>query len=274
MSLFNIDAQACEGCGICVAICPLGIIEMKEKRTPPTPTKGAARFCIKCGHCVAVCPHGAISLAVMRSTDCQPVRRDLLPSLEQLEAVIRARRSIRVYKDKPVGREQFTRLLDIVRYAPTGKNTQHLHWLVIEGQDKLKPLVEKCIDWMRDTVERKDPMALAFGMKMVIKEWEKGGDPVLRNAPALVVVHAPKEYAGGFADSTVALTTFELTAFTAGLGTCWAGFFQIGATQWPDLREALGLPDGHVSCGAMMVGYPKFRYQRVPERKELRITWR
>jgi hypothetical protein len=40
------------------------------------------------------------------------------------------------------------------------------------------------------------------------------------------------------------------------------------------LQETLALPEEHQSFGAMMVGYPKFEYQRIPMRKEAQITWR
>jgi nitroreductase len=75
-------------------------------------------------------------------------------------------------------------------------------------------------------------------------------------------------------DSTICLTTFELIAFSQGIGTCWAGFFQMAASSWPPLQEALHLPEGHVLTAAMMAGYPRLRYQLLPQRQETQITWR
>jgi hypothetical protein len=46
------------------------------------------------------------------------------------------------------------------------------------------------------------------------------------------------------------------------------------ANFWPPMAEALELPEQHVSFGAMIVGYPKFKYQRLPLRKEPKISWR
>ena len=70
------------------------------------------------------------------------------------------------------------------------------------------------------------------------------------------------------------MTTFELLAITEGLGSCWAGFFFRAASHWPPLQEALELPAGNTITGAMMTGYPKHPYQRIPLRNEARITWR
>jgi len=73
---------------------------------------------------------------------------------------------------------------------------------------------------------------------------------------------------------TIALATLELASTAMGLGCCWAGYFNAAATTFPPMLEALALPSGHQSFGAMMVGYPKFTYHRLPTRKMPNITWR
>jgi nitroreductase len=117
-------------------------------------------------------------------------------------------------------------------------------------------------------------MAAALGMARVVSAWEQGFDPILRSAPCLIVMQAPKAYGGGVIDSTIGLTTFELIAATEGFGTCWAGFFFMGATHWKPLQETLELPAANTITGAMMTGYPKHRYQRIPLRNNARVTWR
>ncbi len=126
---------------------------------------------------------------------------------------------------------------------------------------------------MRYLVDNKDPLAAMFNMSRLIKAAESGSDPVLRGAPALVVAHGPKTYGGAIIDSTIALTTLELAAFSFGLGTCWAGFFQIAAAGWGPLQDILNFPAGHVNFGSMVIGYPKFMHHRIPLRNEAAITW-
>ena len=41
MSLFIVDQEKCKRDGICVNECPMGIIEMKDKESTPTPVEGA-----------------------------------------------------------------------------------------------------------------------------------------------------------------------------------------------------------------------------------------
>ena len=55
----------------------------------------------------------------------------------------------------------------------------------------------------------------------------------------------------------------------AGRGTCtWA------ALHWQPLQQALALPAGDIFSGALMVGEPRYRYYRLPTRREPAITWR
>jgi nitroreductase len=90
----------------------------------------------------------------------------------------------------------------------------------------------------------------------------------------MIVVHAQMEERTAPAACTLALAYLELAAPSFGLGACWAGHFNAAANSWPPMQEALGLPHKDISFGAMMVGYPKFKYQRLPLRKEAAITWR
>ncbi len=274
MSLFRIDADTCKKDGLCVMECPVGILEMRDGGGPPAPLPLAERICLRCGHCVAVCPTGAFSLESMPSDGCEPVARDLLPGLDQYGALVRARRSVRVYRSQPVERETVARLIDVARYAPTAKNSQQVGWLVVLSAGEVRRLAGLAVEWMQHLIGKRDPRARAYGMTGVVRAWEAGSDAVLRGAPALVLTHAPAKYAGALIDSTIALTTLELAAAAAGLGACWAGFFMLAAADWPPILDALDLPEGETPTGALMLGYPKLRYRRIPTRNPARITWR
>jgi nitroreductase len=73
---------------------------------------------------------------------------------------------------------------------------------------------------------------------------------------------------------TLALAYLELAAPSFGLGCCWAGYLHMAALHWPPLRAALALPEAHQLGGAMLAGEPRYRYHRLPLRKEPDITWR
>jgi len=273
MSLFTIDEKWCRKDGFCVADCPAMIIEMKTPDSFPTPVEGAEQRCINCGHCVAVCPHSALTLDRMPIASCPPINKDLLPGPDQVEQLLRSRRSIRSYHDKPVEKETIQGIIDLARYGPTGSNSQQVQWLVVSSREEVVKLTELAVDWMRSTVKAKNPMAEQFQMAGIIRAWENGIDFICREAPALVVTHGPEAYPVMAVDSTIALTFFDLAAPSSGLGTCWAGFFMAAASYWPELTQAMELPDGHKPFGAMMVGYPAAVYHRLPARNDAQIVW-
>ena len=274
MSLFIVDQKKCKRDGICVNECPMGIIEMKDKESAPTPVEGADQLCINCGHCVAVCPHGAMALKTMAPEECPTLQKELLPDISQVEHLMRARRSIRSYRQKEVEDEVLGKLIDIAHFAPTGSNMQPLNWLVVNGETKVNEVASLTVDWLRHLIKSNHPMATYPFVPRAIAAWETGKDAVCRQAPSLIFSHAPAEAISAKTDATIALTYLELAAFSSGLGTCWAGIVNLAAAEWKPLQKAIGIPEGHVCIGAMMLGYPKYRYKRLPMRDEPKVTWR
>ncbi|MEW6220403.1 MAG: nitroreductase family protein [Thermodesulfobacteriota bacterium] len=273
MALLQVDPEKCQRDGICVAECPVGIIELGPADAVPREVPAAERLCLRCGHCVAVCPQGAMSIAGMRSEACPPIRRELVPSGEQVEQLLRSRRSIRSYLDREIEHGAVERLIDLARYAPTGTNSQQVHWLVVASRAEVQRLAGMAIDWMRHLVKIGDPAASRLPMPRIISAWESGADVICRGAPGLVITHVPQEYPVGPIDCAIALTFLDLAAPSFGFGTCWAGLFMFAIQGWPPLREALAVPPGRTPRAAMMIGYPRFRYHRLPLRKTPVITW-
>ncbi len=273
MNLIEVNQQTCHKDGICSAVCPAKLINF-TKGEYPTPIAETDELCIRCGHCVAVCPSNSLLHAEMPLEQCPPVRKELLLSAEQSEQFLRNRRSIRNYRDKAVPRDTLQKLIEVARYAPTGHNTQSVEWLVLSDRDELNKLVAIVGDWMRWMLANMSEFALSMHMDLALGRLEEGNDIVLRDAPVLIVAHASKDDRMAPASCTIALAYLELAATGMGLGGCWAGYFNTACNTFPPMKKALGLPVGHQCFGAMMVGYPQFRYQRMPERKTPSITWR
>ena len=119
MGLLIVDQGLCQRDGICAEVCPVSIIEFKEKDAFPTLIDGGEKLCIRCGHCVAVCPHGAMTHAIMRPDECLSVHDDWVLSPERVEHFLRYRRSIRNYKNKQVDREVLTNRFGAIRAIRT-----------------------------------------------------------------------------------------------------------------------------------------------------------
>jgi nitroreductase len=210
----------------------------------------------------------------MKPEDCPPVNKELALTPEHVEHFLRYRRSIRNYRDKPVDRAIVARLIEMARYAPSGHNLQPVQWLVVDDFSEIRRLSGLVIDFMRVMIKDHPEIAGPMRFDRVVEAWEKGFDGVLREAPCLIVAHAPQSLSTAQSACLIALTYLELAATSLGLGTCWAGYFNAAATFYPPLTQALALPEGRQSFGAMMMGFPKYTYQRLPSRNVPRITWR
>jgi len=273
MSLISVKEEKCTGCGACVDECPMKILVMKTDPSIPAPVKGAWALCIDCGHCVAVCPHGALSHRLMAAEDCPPVAKDIPLGPESAEQFLRSRRSIRCYREKPVEKDKIEKLIDIARYAPSGHNSQPLGWTVVYETGRLREYASHVIDWMKYLIREMPEMAKSMHMDMVVAGWEFGMDPICRGAPHLVICHADAANSMAPTAAIIALSYLDLAAPSLGVGACWAGFFDAAMKFWPPLQTAMGLPSGHAGLGSLMLGTPRYRFHRLPLRKEPVVSW-
>ncbi|RJR24923.1 MAG: ferridoxin [Desulfobacteraceae bacterium] len=273
MGLLIVDENKCKKDGVCVRECPMVIIRQKDGDGFPEIVPGGEEICNSCGHCVAICPHGALSHARVPVEQSPLISKELEISEEQAVQFLRSRRSIRLYKKQPVEREKLQRLIEIARYAPSGGNLQLVEWIVILDEGRIKTIAESTVEWMRKLLA-KAPKAVPPYFPLIVGAWDMGYNSVTCNAPALIVASAPQSATTGMVDVTLALSYLDLAAPGLGLGTCWAGLVEGALQSSSAVREAVGLPEGHPYHYAMMAGYPRSKYRRVPERKAPKITWR
>lgn len=145
---------------------------------------------------------------------------------------IAARRSVRAYEDTPVTEEQLGRFLEAARLAPSWKNHQCWHAVVLRDREDLRRLGE---------LLRCNP-----------------GREVFETAPCFVVFTADPAASGVrddkpyyMADVGIALQNAVLAATEMGLGTCWVGAF----TEEP-IRSFLGVPEGERIVAITPLGVP------------------
>jgi nitroreductase/NAD-dependent dihydropyrimidine dehydrogenase PreA subunit len=270
MPLIEINKETCTKCGACVAACG-GCLIIPQESGYPRIFPGADQFCMRCGHCVGVCPTGSILHKEMPLDQCPPIDKKLEVSFKQVFQLIKSRRSIREFRDKIAPRELIAQIIDVARYAPTGHNIQEVQWLVIDNPEELKKLTAIGVDWFRSMADGNAPWALE--MKAILRMHELGLNIFLRNAPALVCTFAEKNSPIAAIDGVIAMSYFDIVAKSVGLGCCWNGYFQMASQSFPPMVKTVALPKGFKIYGALMVGYPKYRYHRIPVRKPARIVY-
>lgn len=164
--------------------------------------------------------------------------------------VIKDRRSIRKYTDRPVEREKIEQVLEAARLAPSWKNRQCWRFLVIRDAAKKQAILDAFPD-------------------------DNPGKKAIAQAPAVIVVCADPDESGVengieyyIADTAIAFTHLCLAAQAIGLGTCWMGWYDEAS-----IREALGIPGGLRVVGITPIGYPDQEPKPRPRKELCDITY-
>ncbi len=102
----RVDADICNGCGICQQRCQVGAVSVAAKKQPAVVNPDR---CIGCGVCVPECPQNAIALQ-KRPTEVKPPE-----TREELHEIIMAHKKGRLKKLKLTGKL----MIDAIRTGQT-----------------------------------------------------------------------------------------------------------------------------------------------------------
>jgi nitroreductase len=145
--------------------------------------------------------------------------------------LIRERKSVRRYKSNPIPDEVLNRILEAGRIAPSAKNIQPWHFIVIQNPEIKEMVAEAC----RGQRFMAEAPVIVCGCALEDIAWGRMGG-----------------YMSSFAvDLAIAMEHMILAAANEGLGTCW-----IGAFVEKDVKKILGIPDNVRVVALTPVGYP------------------
>jgi nitroreductase len=205
---------------------------------------------------------------------CPPIDPALALGEAQAEQFLRSRRSIRVFRDEAVEKEKIERLIEIARYAPTAGNSQRVSWRAVTDRDIIAKIADLTAAFLKQVIDTRPKGSYPVYYPAMVAGHRAGRDPITRRAPVLLVASTPQMPSNGFVDISLAFSYLELMAPAMGLGTCWAGLVYSALANDPQVRQMVGLPDDHAHFYAMLLGRPRYRYQRMPERRPPEIEWR
>jgi len=276
-------------CGSCISVCVRGIIRKGERSAVITDPA----LCLSCGHCKAVCPADAFQLPEGNDQFLPLPARKEIPSAAVLFRLLRRRRSLRVYQDRPVERAKLKMLIEAGRYAPTGSNRQACEYAVISGRKTLDRIRSLAIGELRkqgreiqEAIERhnrlKKPLPEELATRQILPsvwermagQWQEGVDQLFYHAPAVILVHMKKNIASTpEIDAAIASTQMVLLAETLGLGTCYNGFLIRAVESSEELKKISAVPPENRALVAFTVGYPGIEFRRLVGRNPAKVTW-
>ncbi len=287
----EVDLKKCNGCGLCVKMCRVDVLEMRDDKV----FVSDGDRCSQCSHCLATCPTGAIKDRLAGVSDTPEFDPGLLPSSKSMQLFFRTRRSIRNYRRKPVSRKDLEKLLEAAKTAPTaGNRPQDAHFIIMTDPadiSRLRDMVFSSIYKMFLKVENKalfTMMSLVMGkgradtvkkyieiLERFQKVWEEDGeDRVLYHAPTVMLVHGTRwDEQTGFS-CAVMLYQASLMAHSMKIGCCFNGFLVEAINRDSKVKRWVGVPSDHKCWGAMTLGYEKMKYKRLVRRNPARVTWR
>jgi nitroreductase len=143
--------------------------------------------------------------------------------MDVFEAV-QKRSSVRAYTDQPVPREKLEKILEAGRLAPSARNVEPWHFVVVTDSEKRKIL-------------------------------SKGRyAKFLTESPVVIVALGDKEASADWyaIDVALAVENMVLTAQAEGLGTCCVGSF-----DEKEVHQTVKAPDNFEVLLLLAVGYPK-----------------
>lgn len=183
----------------------------------------------------------------------------------ELKQAIYSRRAVREYTDESIPRSVLLELIDAATQAPSAVNEQPWLFSVVQDRTMLEGISREA----KAHLLRSPPPNLASHHLHELIE-----DPqfdIFYHAPALIVISSSTHGDWAIENCALAAQNLMLSAYAAGLGTCWIGFAQ-GWLATPEGKTALGVPPMSLPVAPIIVGRPSAMPAAVARRAPL-VHW-
>ena len=279
-----VNEERCKHCGQCVKICPGEVLVLQDGRVRVI--EDTPFGCIACGHCMMICPEGAIRVSGrgLSPEDLVPLpAEESRASADELEALMRARRSIRHFTAQEVDPALVERVVDMASTAPMGIPPWDVGCVVIQGREKVQELAADIVSGYEGFLKVFRPWVLTLMRPFMGKEKYKlftsfirplaetyvrarreGRDVLFYDAPAVILFHH-SPYAEPV-DAMIACTYAMLAAESLGLGNTIIGGAPPILARDKTLCKRLGIPEGNTPCAALILGHPAVRFRQTIRR--------
>ena len=221
-------------------------------------------------------------LRAMPNEDFERLQRPSL-DFDQFHEFLRTRRSVRLFKDKEVAREDIDKILLAAATAPMGFPPHTTEVVVIDEVDELSFLLETLVNHYDGLIKSfSNPIGrmlirLATGPETygelrdhvveaatyANEDYRRdGSDRYMYSAPALMIFHASRWGASYVQNGHLVCHHAMLAALSLGLGTTIIGMIPPVVERSKELRARYGIPKDNRVLTSLILGHPKYRYRR------------
>ena len=288
----EIDRDLCNGCGLCVTVCPTGTISLREEKATASGEES-----ILCGHCEAVCPREAIRIQEIDKEMSQyktfTTEKQWLPpgkyNISLLVQLMASRRSCRNFTDQPVKRALLDDLMKIGITAPSGTNSQSWTFTILPARKAVTAFAEHVASFFEKLNATAEKTLLRMFLKLIgkgeldayyrgyyrkvkeaLEEWYGSGkDRLFHGSPAAILVGSKPGASSPAEDALLATQNILLAAHSMGLGSCLIGYAVAAMKKDPSIQKSIGIPSEEEIHAVIALGYPDEVYQRVAGRKKV-----
>lgn len=293
MDAITVARATCKACGLCAEVCPNKILRKLEQQ-PPAPRPERVGLCFKCGQCMAVCPTCSIQVESLS------YERDFIPLPDnQADArgffnLLATRRAVRNFLPKPVERGLLEQVVKAIAFAPPGFPPIKFDLVVVQNPETVKQALPYMVELFEFLVNAmRHPLMKLFIKKEVGKRRfrtmqghllpmliqrlptlrDRTEDTITRNAPAMILFLADREGEDVREDVCIAATFGMLAAHALGLGGSIMDIIPPAIEKKKELRRMFRVPDHQEVVASLILGYPKYKYQRGIVRTIRKVEW-
>ena len=181
---------------------------------------------------------------------------DNINSRKGIHKIIRERRSITVFKDKPVEEAAVLLILDAGRWAPSSNNSQPWEFVIVSEKARKNAIADLYIEAYNKRAKKVDE-----GTRKKIVEIMPYLEDELKVPPYLIIVCAnPEKSKSYLIDTSATIENMLLMACELGLGTNW---IDLTSTDFAEefnlkkLKEYLFIPEKVIPIAIIPLGFPE-----------------